>query len=133
METTTIKQTETFAATPQKVYDLIIDEKKHAAFSGSPASMSGEVNGQFSVYDGYCTGHNLELIKGEKIVQAWHFAEDGWPDDHFSICTFLFEPEGNHTRLTFTQTGVPKHKAAALAEGWKEYYWDLMQAYLADR
>ena len=130
MKTKSIKQTATFDASPKDVYDLIMDEKKHAAFSGTKATMSAKVNGKFSVYDGYCTGHTIELVKGKKIVQAWHFAEDGWPDDHFSICTFLFEPQGDKTKLRFTQTGVPEHKAEALKDGWKAYYWDLMRAYL---
>ncbi len=132
MQTATINQTATFAASPEKVYNLIMDEKLHAAFTGSAASISTEINGEFSVYDGYCTGHNIELIKGKKIVQAWHFEEDGWPEDHFSICTFLFEPQGNQTKLIFTQTDIPEHKVEALETGWKEYYWDLMEAYLED-
>ena len=132
MQTATINQTATFAASPEKVCNLIMDEKLHAAFTGSAASISTEVNGEFSVYDGYCTGHNIELIKSKKIVQAWHFEEDGWPEDHFSICTFLFEPTGNQTKLIFTQTDIPEHKVEALETGWKEYYWGLMQAYLKD-
>jgi activator of HSP90 ATPase len=130
MKTTTIKQTVTFSASPEKVYELIMDQKKHSAFTGSEVIMSIMVNGSFVVFDGYCHGHNVELIKGKKIVQTWHFAEDGWPDNHFSTCTFLFEPAGNKTKLTFLQTDVPEHKAEALKEGWKEFYWEPMKAWL---
>ena len=49
-------------------------------------------------------------------------------DDHFSICTFLFEKSGNGTKLTFTQTGVPEHKYEELRGGWKEFYWEPMKA-----
>jgi activator of HSP90 ATPase len=130
MKTKSIKQTATFTGTPEEVYQLIMDQKKHTAFTGAKAIMSTKVDGKFSVFDGYCHGHNIELIEGMKIVQAWHFAEDGWPEDHFSICTFLFEKAGNKTKLSFTQTGVPEHKTESLKKGWKQYYWEAMEAYL---
>ena len=130
MKTTSIKQAITFTSTPEKVYHLLMRQKKHAAVTGSEVSMSAKVNGRFGVFGGYCHGYNIELTEGEKIVQAWHFAEDGWPDDHFSTCTFLFEQVGDKTKLTFLQTGVPEHKVEALKGGWKQFYWKPMKAYL---
>lgn len=130
METKSIKQTVTFDATPQKVYELIMDQKKHAAFTNSKVVMSKKINGKFDIFDGYCTGYNIELTEGEKIVQAWHFQEDGWPDDHYSICTFRFKLEGDKTRLQFSQTGIPAHKVEELKSGWKDFYWQPMQAFL---
>jgi activator of HSP90 ATPase len=133
MKTKSIKQTVTFDTTPGEIYDLIMDQKKHAAFTGSKVTMSTKVNGKFNVFDGYCHGYNIELIKGEKIVQAWHFAEDGWPDDHFSICTFELEKKDNKTKLKFVQTDVPEHKVDSLKDGWKQFYWKAMKAYLRTR
>lgn len=130
MKTKSIKQTATFNASPEKIYDLILDEKKHAEFTGSKATISTKQNGRFSVFDGYIHGHNIELVKGKRIVQASHFAEDGWPDDHFSICTFELEQAGKKTKLRFLQTNVPEHKVESIKEGWKHYYWDAMKAYL---
>jgi len=92
--------------------------------------MSTKVNGKFNIFEGYCHGYNIELIEGKKIVQAWHFAEDGWPDNHYSICTFKFEASGNKTKLTFEQTDVPEDKADYIKEGWKTYYWEPMKEYL---
>jgi activator of HSP90 ATPase len=129
MKTKAIRQTVTFTGKPEEVYQLIMDQKKHAAFTGGKATISKKVDGKFSVFDGYCHGYNIELVEGKKIVQAWHFAEDGWPEDHFSVCTFLFEKVGNKTKLTFKQTGVPEHKAESLKGGWKQYYWGPMEAY----
>jgi activator of HSP90 ATPase len=133
MKTKSLRQTATFAASPEKVYQLIMDSKKHAAFTGSNATISTKVNGKFSVFDGYCHGYNIELIEGKKIVQAWHFAEEGWPDDHFSLCTFLLEPIGDKTKLTFLQTGVPEGTVDSLKDGWKQYYWGAIKTYLAGR
>jgi activator of HSP90 ATPase len=130
MKTKSIKQTITFDSTPDKVYQLIMDQKKHSAFTGTKVIMSTKPKGRFSVFDGYIYGYNIELIAGKKIVQAWHFTEDGWPEEHYSICTFTFEKQGDKTKLVFVQTGVPEHKVDELTDGWKTYYWKAMKAYL---
>ncbi|MEQ1587388.1 MAG: SRPBCC family protein [Cyclobacteriaceae bacterium] len=134
MKPKSFKQTITFeGARPLEVYSLIMDAKKHSAFTSSKVTMSKKVNGKFKMFDGYCTGFNIELKEGKKIVQGWHFKEDGWPEDHFSICTFVFEKNPTCTKLTFTQTDVPEHKIDTLKEGWKLYYWQPMKAYLAGK
>jgi activator of HSP90 ATPase len=130
MKTKSINQTVTFDTTPERIYDLLMDQKKVAAFTGSNVTMSTKVNGKFNVFDGYCHGYNIELIAGKKIVQAWHFAEDGWPDDHFSVCSFEFDKVGNKTKLKFVQTDVPEHKVNSLKDGWKQFYWDAIKKYL---
>jgi len=134
MKTKTIRQTVTFPkAKPLEVYNLIMDAKLHGAFSGSKVEMSNEIDGKFEVFDGYCTGFNIELIAGKKIVQCWNFKEDGWPVDHFSICTFSFSKVPTGTKLSFKQVAIPEHKAEALKDGWKLYYWNPMKAYLAGK
>jgi len=133
MNTKSIKQAVTFEASPREVYQMIIDPKKHGIFTGSKVTMNSKINGKFRVFDGYCHGHNIELSEGKKIVQAWHFAEDGWPDDHFSICTFIFEKKDKKTKLIFTQTAIPGHKADALKDGWKQFYWDPIKLYLQNK
>ena len=130
MKTNTIKQTVTFSSVPEQVYQLIMDQKKHAAFTGAKVTMSLNVKGKFNIFDGYIHGYNIELEEGKKIVQAWHFSEEGWPDDHFSVCTFLFEKTGDKTKLTFRQIGVPEDSVTALKAGWKQYYWTPMKEYL---
>ena len=101
-------------------------------FVPSPNS-STKVKGKFEIFNGYIHGYNIELAEGKKIVQAWHFAEEGWPDDHFSICTFLFEEIDGKTKMTFIQTGVPEEHVGSLKEGWKEYYWIPMKASLKNK
>jgi activator of HSP90 ATPase len=72
----------------------------------------------------------MELVEGKRIVQAWHFNESGWPDDHFSVCTFLLEPNSKGTKLTFIQTDVPSQNYDSLNEGWYTYYWNPIEQYL---
>lgn len=130
MKTGTINQIIHFNSDPETVYLLIMNAEKHAGFTGSEVKMSQEIGGNFKVFDGYCHGTNIALEKGKKIIQHWHFAEDGWPDDHYSICTFEFEPSKTGTKLTFTQTDIPEHKVSQLENGWNEYYWEAMTDFL---
>jgi len=127
-----IKQTVQFMASPEEVYELLINAEKYQAFIGGEVIMNPIVGGKFSVFDGYCHGTNLILEKGKKIVQHWHFAEDGWPDDHMSVCSFLFQPDPQGCKLVFKQTGVPIHKVEDLAAGWIQYYWEPMKEALVN-
>ena len=85
-----IKQSVVFKTTPHNVYEALMDSAKHAAFSKSAALMSREVGGEIMAYDGYVVGKNLELDPDHKIIQSWK--AEGWPEDHFSIVTFLLKP-----------------------------------------
>lgn len=130
IKTKAIAQTIQFNAPPSTIYGWLMDSKKHAKVVGGKVKMSNKIKGKFEVFDGYCNGHNIELIKDKKIVQAWHFEEDGWPKDHFSICTFVFEKHPSGCKLKFRQTDIPEHKSKALKEGWKKYYWEPIKALL---
>jgi activator of HSP90 ATPase len=131
MKTKSIQQNINFNCTADKLYEALLQADKHAAFTEAEAIIDPKVNGKFSVYDGYCRGHIVELIPNEKIVQAWHFDEEGWPDDHYAVCTFAFIQQGNKTLLQFTQTDVPEKHVKALTDGWQTYYWEPLQNYLA--
>src|SRR5512136_2955477 len=101
-----LKQTATFKATPHAVYEILMDEKQHAAFTGGEAKISRKVGGKFSIYDGDIEGVNLELAPDKKIVQSWRYSN--WPKGYYSKATFSLKATSNGTRLTFTQTGVPE-------------------------
>lgn len=127
MATRTIRQVVTFRASPHQVYEMLMDSRKHARLTGSPASVSRRVGGKFTVYGGDLHGTNLELAPDQRVVQSWRADMDGWPKDHYSRATFsLKETEGN-TRLTFTQSGVPEECYDAIKQGWYDYYWTPMQ------
>jgi len=130
MKTKTIRQTITFPAPPGTIYDLLLDSRKMSKLHGTKTSMTRRPNGKFTVFGGYCHGYNIELKENKSIEQAWHFKEDGWPDDHYSICSFVLEKAPKGTKLTFIQKDVPEANYQSLKEGWYQYYWDPMKAYL---
>ena len=131
VNTRTIEQTVTFKASPHVVYEMLMDSAEHARFTGVEASISREVGGTFSAYDGALTGTNVELVPDAKIVQSWRAGD--WPEDHYSTATYLLEEADDGTRLTFTQTGVPEQNYDDINQGWRDYYWSKMELSLESR
>jgi len=123
-----IRQTLTLKAAPHAVYEALMDEKKHAAFTGGEAKISRKIGGRFTIYGGEIEGKNLELVPDQKIVQSWRYND--WPKGHYSTATFSLEPTTKGTRLTFTQTDVPNDKYEDIQQGWKDYYWAPMKEML---
>jgi len=123
-----IQQTVTFKASPHDVYEALMDSKKHAAFTGSQASLSRAVGGEIMAYDNYITGKNVELVPDKKILQDWRAVD--WPEGWFSRVTFEFTaiPEG--ARLDFTHAGLPDGTEEEFAQGWIDNYWEPMQVFL---
>lgn len=128
LKTKNIKQNVNIKATPHAVYEMLMNSKKHAELTGAKASISRKVGGKFSVYDGYATGKNLELVADKKIVQSWRASD--WADGIYSEVKFLFTPTKNGTKLIFIQTGVPIENADSIADGWRDYYWEPMKEIL---
>ena len=131
MKTKTIKQTAIFHCAPLEVYNLLMNEKKHAQFTVAPAVISKKVGGKFSVYGNYATGENLELIAGKKIVQTWRSSD--WPENATSVVTFSMQETKDGTRLSFTQTGVPEEDYESIKQGWIDFYWEPMKQMLESK
>ena len=129
MKTKNLEHTLLFHATPKAVYDALMDQKKHAAFTGEPAKVVAKVGGAFSAYGDYLTGITLELKPGRRIVQAWR--SEGWPDGHYSIVTFALSKKANGTtELRFTQIGVPAEDYRKKNRGWRKHYWEPLKNFL---
>jgi activator of HSP90 ATPase len=131
MRTVSIKQGGMFPGTPHDLFELWMDEKKHAAFTGGEAKVSRAVGGSFVTFDGWATGKNIELVKDKKIVQTWR--ADDWPLGHFSTLTIHLIKASKGTKLLFSQTDVPANKAKDISQGWKDYYWGPMKKVLVEK
>lgn len=81
MRTRTVRQSVTFKAGPREVYEMLMDSRKHSAFTGDKVTISRKTGGRFKVGE-YIRGMNLELVPNEKIVQSWRGSD--WPEGHFS-------------------------------------------------
>ena len=130
-----IHQEVVFNASPKRVYEALTDAKRFdkvvklsaamqsgMAPAGKPTEISADVGGTFSLFGGYVTGRHIELLPGERIVQAWRAGS--WDPGVYSIARFALAKEGTGTKLVFDHTGFPQGAAQHLAEGWKGNYWE---------
>ncbi|HMF31141.1 MAG TPA: SRPBCC family protein [Candidatus Lokiarchaeia archaeon] len=129
VEHKTLEQRVTINASPHDVYEAYMDAEKHIAFTGDHARIDPHEGGTFTTYNGSINGKFLELVPDEKIVEEWQADEEGWPKGHFSIVTILLTPTDEGTQLDLSQEKLPKQCAAAITQGWKNYYWDPLNAY----
>jgi hypothetical protein len=57
-----------FKASPQRLYEALLDQKQFAAFSGLPATIDSTPGGAFSMFGGLIEGRNVELVPNRRIV-----------------------------------------------------------------
>lgn len=123
-----IHQEVVFNANPKRIYEALMDTKKHSEFTSAPAEISRDVGGSISCHGGHIVGKNIELVPNQRIVQAWHFKD--WEDGVYSIVKFELKEQGNETKLILDHSGVPDDECEHLENGWHKQYWEPLQKYL---
>ena len=128
-------------ASPKRVYEALTDTgqfdqviqlsgaMKSMRLGNKPTEISREVGGAFSLFGGYITGRHVELLPGQRIVQAWRAGS--WDPGVYSIVRFELVEQRPATRIVFDHTGFPVGAAETLASGWKEHYWEPLNKLLA--
>lgn len=125
-----IEQQVVINADPSRIYEALMDSKRHSQFTGGPAEIENKIGGAVSCHGGFVTGVNIDLKKDQRIVQAWRGKD--WAEGVYSVATFALEPDGqNKTRLVFTQHGVPDDQVEHISKGWYSHYWEPLAKYLA--
>ena len=114
-------------ASPQKVYEALLDSKQFTDFSALAAEINREGGGAFSLFKGHIIGRNLELVPNQRIVQGWRVVT--WPEGAYSIARFDLKPQGSGTHVVFDHIGFPEGLHDHLAQGWEENYWLLLKEY----
>jgi len=125
----TLRQTAVLPATPHDVYEALLDPKRHAKFSGTPASLSRRAGGAFSHYGGALEGFVLFLEKDRRIVEAWR--ANSWAKGHYSIAEYLLSGSAQGTRVEFSQYGVPTAAFQGISDGWRKHYWTALRRHFA--
>ena len=125
-----IKQIVKFDAPTEVVYSLLMDSKKHSAFSEAPAKVSNKIGGKVSCYGGYIDAINVELNHGKKIIQAWRGSD--WKAGDWSLVIYSLKNKGKKTELIFEQHGIPDEQVKHINKGWHEHYWVKMNDYIND-
>ncbi len=125
-------------ASPQRVYETLLSTdgfdkvvKMGAAFrsgrlGAAPTKISTAVGGEFTLFGGFVTGRNMELVPNVRIVQAWR--ENEWSPGVYSIVRFQLAAEAGGTKILFDQAGFQADAGPHLTVGWQENYWKPMAA-----
>ena len=116
-------------ASPQRIYEILLDSKQFAAFTGMPAEIDPKAGGSFTMFGGMIVGRNVELIPNQRIVQAWRPTH--WDPGVYSIVKFELKPHGSGTMMILDHWGFPEGDYDSLFSGWSSHYWEPLKKYLA--
>jgi activator of HSP90 ATPase len=126
---TSLHQEIDLQASPQRIYEILLDSKLFSAFSGEPAEIGREEGNVFSMFGGVIVGRNVELVPGQRIVQAWR--PTYWSPGIYSIVRFKLKSRGSDTTVILDHTGFPEGDFASLNYGWGLKYWEPLKKFLA--
>jgi activator of HSP90 ATPase len=137
-----IHQEPVFKANRKRVYEALTDAQQFnqitqisaakepsISLEKAPTQISREAGGSFSLFGAIIVGRHIELVPGQRIVQAWRVTY--WGPGIYSIAKFELAEQGAGTKIIFDHTGFPKGTAEDLAAGWKAHYWEPLEKFLA--
>ncbi len=126
--TPTISQRVKFSASPETLFEMYLDSKRHTAATGAPAKLSRKVGGAWQAHGGAIGGKNLLIVPGKQIVQAWRAGF--WKKSDLSILIMTFEKAAGGAFVEIVHVGVPQHDQKGVRNGWPKYYWKPWKKYL---
>ncbi|MGC2301224.1 MAG: SRPBCC domain-containing protein [Acidobacteriaceae bacterium] len=109
------------AAPASRIESVLLDGKQFAAFTGLGATIDAHEGGAFSLFGGLIVGRNIELVPGQRVVQAWRPTH--WDPGVYSMVRFAFKPSGSGTVVMLDHTGFPAGDFDHLSAGWQQHYW----------
>ena len=125
-----------------RIYETLTDAKQFDALTrlsdaatllsapdAKPTAISHELGGPFTLFGGYITGRQLEMVRDRRLVQAWRAGS--WAAGDFSVVKFVLEPQGQACQVTFDHEGFPASHGASLLYGWRVHYWEPLAKLLA--
>jgi activator of HSP90 ATPase len=128
---TSLHQEIDLKASPQKIYEILLDSKQFTAFTGMPADISRDAGGAFTMFGSMIVGRNVELVPNQRIVQAWRPAS--WGPGIYSVVKFELKGDPSRTTIILDHTGFPEGDYAHLDPGWHIRYWTPLEKYLASQ
>lgn len=121
--TTKIHQEVNIEASAATVFDTLTQASRFSKMSGgAPAEIDATAGGAFSCFGAMIEGRNIELVKNERLVQAWRAAN--WEPGVYSIVSFQLRPAGSGTLVVLDHSAFPDGQAEHLAKGWHANYWE---------
>jgi uncharacterized protein YndB with AHSA1/START domain len=130
-----IHQEALIAAPPRRVFELLTDGRQFSAATGMPAEITAREGDSFSVFGGRVEGRQIELVPGQRVVQAWRFGTahpSAWEPGVYSTVRFALEPAGDGTRLVIDHAGIPAEWIEHISQGYPTFYQDPIAKFFAN-
>ena len=116
-------------AKPGRLYDMYINPRLHAVFTGAPVTIAPRAGARFEAFGGAISGTILQVVPKRLIVQSWRSTHFGKRDvDSTLVLTFL--PHGKGGRIMLTHVNVAERDYGGVSDGWAKYYFVPWRAYL---
>jgi activator of HSP90 ATPase len=124
--TKTIQQTIEFkGTTPEEIFDIFMDSKKHGEIIGAEVKMGKMTGDEFTLFGGVVKGKNLLIVPKRLTVRAWR--GNVWKkDDLDSIEIMVFKKTPSGAQIQLVHTVLPEQ----FEERWNELYWKPLKEYL---
>jgi activator of HSP90 ATPase len=118
-----------FAAPPERLFDMYLDAREHSAFTGAPAVVEPKAGTDFSAFGGVLWGKLLHVEPKRLIVQTWR--STNFPASAIdSVLVLTFWPQADGARIELVHVNVADEDFADVSQGWEKYYWTPWRAYL---
>ena len=99
------------------------------AANAKVTAIDRRAGGAFTLFGGYITGRNLELVPDKRLVQAWRAGS--WDAGEYCVVRFELRSEPSGCRIIFDQRGFPASQGKSLAYGWRVHYWEPLSKFLS--
>lgn len=113
-----LHQEVTLAAPPSTIYELLTNNEKFSLATRMPATIGAGEGAPFSLFAEHVEGRQIELVKNERIVQAWRFPD--WPQGIYTLVRLTLVRVEGGTKLLLDQDAIPDG-ASSLYDSWLEH------------
>ena len=127
-----IHQEAIIKTSPEKVYEFLTDAEVFAAVTEQPARVSDREGEAFSLFSGRVEGRQIELVPGERVVQAWRFGSahpGAWAPGVYSVVRFTMRAEDGATRFVIDHDGIPSGWRDHIEGGYPTFYAEPLSRY----
>lgn len=131
-----IHQESIIEAAPEEVYAVLTEGERFATATGMPARIGAREGEAFSLFGGRVEGRVVELVPGERVVQAWRFGDEHpepWEAGVYSVVRFTLAPLPEGTRFVIDHVGIPPAAEERIEGGYPTFYRDPLVRYFAAR
>jgi len=123
----TIEKSYLMNASPEEVFEALVNPDLIQNWSGDEAKMEAVVGAEFSLWSGQMFGKNLVVEKNKRLIQEWCYEQ--WSEP--SQVTITIKPKGKLSVVTLLHENVPEKSVNSISDGWDSYYFGAIEEMFA--